>query len=578
MTSAPPSTSASRAAIRRGFTLVELLIVMTIIGIIVTMILVASRDGIRQAELRATQALILKLESGLNDRLDALEQLRPEPNFAHAYLAGVYLAGYSEADGGPRMNPSALLLNTGYPDPAVRTSARAQAFALADYLKSEIPDVFFVQSIPSGSDANAYPLNFAAHPSPGDPIDASRLGSALYAHASYVLPLGHLIQGPRTSTGLWTSGFGDGHFRQNPTSGSWLFESSNPRLGLTGRGIYGASYSAAAGLYKNLGYLPAGYDLVDNDGDGLIDEWDEGVKGADGTDVSADVVSRLGAHTHETARAEMLYALLVEGQGPLGSSFNADDFSDREVKDTDGDGLPEFVDAWGKPLQFFRWPTLYHSDAQRGQVVAVDPVKADGIARFQRPYASSFDAREQDPLDPNQSLMSPSWWLDGYNGGYPDFDPSTIVASGAPINSSRGVAAFQRFFHRLTEPVEYRLDTSSDRGRYWDRGGMAGLGYRRAFFTKALILSGGPDQRAGVLLATSLPTGVEAASTMLISVENNALQFVPPSGLISADLAVPLPDASVIDAPENPQTFYLLDHGQDDVTNHTVTATAGSGG
>ena len=42
--------------------------------------------------------------------------------------------------------------------------------------------------------------------------------------------------------------------------------------------------------------------------------------------------------------------------GPLGSVFSPDDFSDREVKDTDGDGLPEFVDAWGQPLQFFRWP------------------------------------------------------------------------------------------------------------------------------------------------------------------------------------------------------------------------------
>ena len=52
--------------------------------------------------------------------------------------------------------------------------------------------------------------------------------------------------------------------------------------------------------------------------------------------------------------------------GPLGSVFSRDDFSDREVKDTDGDGLPEFVDAWGQPLQFFRWPLLYHTDTQRG--------------------------------------------------------------------------------------------------------------------------------------------------------------------------------------------------------------------
>ena len=44
-----------------------------------------------------------------------------------------------------------------------------------------------------------------------------------------------------------------------------------------GTGIFGASYFAAAGIYKNLGYLPAGYDGIDNDGNGLIDEWAEGV-------------------------------------------------------------------------------------------------------------------------------------------------------------------------------------------------------------------------------------------------------------------------------------------------------------
>ncbi len=58
--------------------------------------------------------------------------------------------------------------------------------------------------------------------------------------------------------------------------------------------------------------------------------------------------------------------MLVEGQGPLGSAFKREDFTDREVRDTDGDGLPEFVDAWGEPLQFYRWPIFYHSDLQRG--------------------------------------------------------------------------------------------------------------------------------------------------------------------------------------------------------------------
>ena len=103
--------------------------------------------------------------------------------------------------------------------------------------------------------------------------------------------------------------------------------------------------------------------MIDNDGNGLVDDWLEGISGGN----SAQIVATLKAHKHNTARAEMLYAILVEGAGPLGSVFNRDDFTDKEVRDTDGDGLPEFVDAWGQPLQFFRWPLLYHSDIQRGQ-------------------------------------------------------------------------------------------------------------------------------------------------------------------------------------------------------------------
>ena len=168
-----------------------------------------------------------------------------------------------------------------------------------------------------------------------------------------------MVIGPRNSTGAWTSGFGDAH--ADPTT--LYLVSTHPELGITGSGINGASYTAAAALYKNLGYAPEGYDMIDNDGNGLVDDWLEGISGGN----KAQIVANLQAHKHNTARAEMLYAILVEGAGPLGSVFNRDDFTDKEVRDTDGDGLPEFVDAWGQPLQFFRWPLLYHSDIQRGQ-------------------------------------------------------------------------------------------------------------------------------------------------------------------------------------------------------------------
>jgi hypothetical protein len=62
------------------------------------------------------------------------------------------------------------------------------------------------------------------------------------------------------------------------------------------------------------------------------------------------------------AGAECLY---------LGVKANAQDsdlagssFSPNEVGDADGDNMPEFVDAWGNPIQFLRWAPGFNSDMQ----------------------------------------------------------------------------------------------------------------------------------------------------------------------------------------------------------------------
>ena len=83
----------------------------------------------------------------------------------------------------------------------------------------------------------------------------------------------------------------------------------------------------------------------------------------------------------------MLYALLVEGLGPLGSVFSREDFSDSEIKDTDNDGVPEFVDGWGEPIQFYRWPVAHHSGIAEGRTrsTTAPPSPASEPAGPERP-------------------------------------------------------------------------------------------------------------------------------------------------------------------------------------------------
>jgi prepilin-type N-terminal cleavage/methylation domain-containing protein len=465
---------------RPGFTLIELLIVMVIIGIVIGFIMVVAMDASRRAEERATQALITKLEVGLMDRLDALLSQRLDANQAHATIAG----------GGLQ---------------------RANVVALYDYLRSELPDTFLYD--PSNT---LYPVNFAAvaYNTGGTPHP-----SIPAAYAPYILPIGTaLVNNPPSSLGAFDP--------TSPTATNY-----NP----TGTGIFGASYSARAALYKNLGFSPAGYDGVDNDatgsGAGLVDDFGEGG--------NAKVTANLAKHQPNTARSEMLYALLVEGQGPLGTVFQADDFSNREVRDTDGDNLPEFVDGWGQPIQFYRWPILFHSDVQRGQRLNVAGQSPPQV-NFLPPYDQVWEQREQDPLDPNQQLVAPSWWTG--------------------IAGSAGRPFFEQYFHILTEPT---ASSSPNPIQFWDRSGTPTTIYgsiypRRAFYSKFLIVSGGPDGQLGIY---QVPAGSITPAALIQ--EGAACQF---------DLTLTLSGAGTV---TSQTTIDLQNAGLDDITNHNLQAAAG---
>jgi hypothetical protein len=73
--------------------------------------------------------------------------------------------------------------------------------------------------------------------------------------------------------------------------------------------------------------------------------------------IQTQVNTNWAKHRPETESSELLYFALILSGSYGSSAVDADRFTRDEVVDTDGDGLPEFVDSWGQPLRFYRWPT-----------------------------------------------------------------------------------------------------------------------------------------------------------------------------------------------------------------------------
>lgn len=104
--------------------------------------------------------------------------------------------------------------------------------------------------------------------------------------------------------------------------------------------------------------------------------------------------------------AECLYLIVSVG-------MNADDravFKDREVADTDNDGMPEFIDGWGEPIEFIRWAPGFSSEYQSG-----DP---------------NADHDVFDPLrveDSSASTSKPAQYWNSGSGAYATTSPAPSV-------------------------------------------------------------------------------------------------------------------------------------------------------
>ncbi|MBW3598287.1 MAG: prepilin-type N-terminal cleavage/methylation domain-containing protein [Planctomycetes bacterium] len=116
-------------------------------------------------------------------------------------------------------------------------------------------------------------------------------------------------------------------------------------------------------------------------------------------------------------QAECLYLILASMQDGTRSALEF--FRDNEVADTDGDGMLEIVDGWGRPIRFLRWAPGYQSPLHR-------------IDQFQLPAAQrtelqpdSFDVLKVDPRWKNNNHT---------DRHYPDDRPTDYPVGALPAS------------------------------------------------------------------------------------------------------------------------------------------------
>lgn len=152
----------------------------------------------------------------------------------------------------------------------------------------------------------------------------------------------------------------------------------------------------------------------------------------------------LGVTSDQVTNAEILYWLVTRA-GSFGiDAVETDAFTANEFTDDDGDGFPHFVDGWGNPIVWYRWPTrLIRPAAAPTDVQTIDD--PSGTPRYKLP----IDTRFADAIWPG---------LEAYGSRGPGTtimqeandplarDPSDPTAAASPTTPADAVW-FERYFH-----------------------------------------------------------------------------------------------------------------------------------
>ncbi len=85
-------------------------------------------------------------------------------------------------------------------------------------------------------------------------------------------------------------------------------------------------------------------------------------------------VDRETIKRNQGAECLYMFVMIATADGEARSLFN-----ESSIGDTDGDGAPEFLDGWGNPISFIRWPVGFESDLQLNARNLGDPTSQEWL-------------------------------------------------------------------------------------------------------------------------------------------------------------------------------------------------------
>jgi prepilin-type N-terminal cleavage/methylation domain-containing protein len=337
----------------RGFTLVELMAVIVVIGVLSSLVVGAMRGAQQDSIAAKTRGTIAKIDSIINDKMD--EYLSKPLTFMDEAASGtlVRLPSFplprqaytisSVAFSGTNRHPACVT-----PTPVLRERVRLSA--VRDSMRMEMPDC------PADIFQNGYnranaqtPLSVNPDENPkgawsgGNPL---RLSTILPTGFVTTAPVGNIVMRLRTPEAF-------GKIAQRLLLADAMLESAG----------------------ANAGY-----------------HW-----------------------SSEYPNEELLY-LIVEATY-IGGSPAIELFAANEIADTDKDGLFEFIDGWGTPIRWLRWPSA---------LVNQVPFNPDPL--------NTVNPIGTDPYDPAQADMG---FADENSYGStfpfaPNYFPRPLIVSAGP--------------------------------------------------------------------------------------------------------------------------------------------------